>query len=125
MENDQTAIPPSPEREALCTRCGICCHEKISLNGKVIITDIPCQFLDIDSNFCTVYEERFKRQPRCSYADVSALANGLPGSCPHVRDIPDYQAPDMLKDRPELEAIVDMLYPERKINKIKKRNKLK
>jgi uncharacterized cysteine cluster protein YcgN (CxxCxxCC family) len=101
------------DREALCRRCGACCHEKVRFGGQVVITDIACEFLDAKTNLCTVYPERFQRQPRCSSADRSAEVNGLPGDCPYVAGRVGYRAPVHLADHPEYERAINTLYPER------------
>jgi Uncharacterized conserved protein len=102
------------EREALCRRCGICCHEKIRFGEMVVITDVPCKFLDVETNLCTVYEERFSRQPLCTTAARSAEAGALPDDCPYVGGISKYPAPQLLSDHPEYERAVDTMFPERK-----------
>lgn len=102
------------DHEALCRRCGVCCHEKVRFGEQVVITDIPCPFLDTETNTCTVYAERFTKQPRCSSAEDSAKANSLPGDCPYVGGIADYLTPHLLVDHPEYEKAVDALFPGRR-----------
>ena len=92
----------------------MCCHEKIRFGDQVVITDIPCEFLDTGTNLCAVYPERYARQPRCSSAADSAEANGLPGDCPYVAGRAGYRAPHLLREHPEYEEAVDALYPGRK-----------
>ncbi|MCD8140572.1 MAG: hypothetical protein LUE17_12490 [Planctomycetaceae bacterium] len=99
--------------EALCRRCGVCCHQKVRFGDVVVITDVPCEFLDTATNACTVYPERFIRQPLCSSADVSAATGTLPDDCPYVAGRSDYVAPLRLEDHPEYEPGVNALFPER------------
>ncbi len=102
------------ELEALCRRCGVCCHEKVRFGDQVVITDIPCEFLDAETNICTVYAERFVRQPRCSSAGDSVKACSLPGDCPYVGGVDSYREPHLLPDHPEYEQAINALFPGRK-----------
>lgn len=97
--------------EALCRRCGLCCHEKVRFGDLVVITDIPCEFLDEATNLCTVYPERLTKQPRCSTAEDSREAGALPGDCPYVAGKSDYPNPHLLSEHPEYERAVDALFP--------------
>ena len=99
--------------EALCRRCGVCCHQKVRFGDVVVITDVPCEFLDTATNTCTVYPHRFVRQPLCSSAEVSADMGALPADCPYVGGRSDYVAPLLLRDHPEYEQAVNALFPER------------
>lgn len=100
--------------EDLCRRCGVCCHEKVRFGDQVVITDIPCPFLDVETNLCAVYPERFIKQPRCSPAEDSAKANALPGNCPYVGGLDGFVEPHLLSEHPEYEKAVDTLFPDRK-----------
>ena len=103
--------------EALCRRCGRCCHQKIRFGEVVVITDVPCEFLDPLTSLCTVYPERFSRQPLCSSAAVSAEAGALPDDCPYVAGLSEYVAPLSLEDHPEYEQGVNSLFPGRAAKK--------
>lgn len=105
------------EHEALCRRCGLCCHEKVRFGDQVVITDIPCQFLDPETKLCRVYPERFAKQPRCASAEDSLAANSLPGDCPYVGGRSNYQTPHLLKEHPEYEKAVNALFPGRREKK--------
>jgi uncharacterized cysteine cluster protein YcgN (CxxCxxCC family) len=107
------------EREALCRRCGICCHEKVRFGGQVVITDIPCDYLDLETNLCTIYPERLTKQPRCSSVEDSIKANSLPGDCPYVGGLSDYQTPHLLSDHPEYERAINVLFPGRKEGRLR------
>ncbi|MDR1744499.1 MAG: hypothetical protein LBS30_01965, partial [Planctomycetota bacterium] len=108
-KDDGAPAPP----EDLCRRCGRCCHQKIRFGTVVVITDIPCEFLDPLTNLCTVYPERFVRQPLCSTAAVSAATGTLPDDCPYVAGMSGYVAPLSLEDHPEYERGVNALFPGR------------
>jgi uncharacterized cysteine cluster protein YcgN (CxxCxxCC family) len=52
--------------EGLCNRCGLCCFEKIEdEDGRILYTQVPCRYLDIDSRQCKIYNKRFKVFPEC------------------------------------------------------------
>lgn len=108
------------DREALCRRCGVCCHEKVRFGEQVVITDIPCQFLDLDTNLCTVYPDRLSKQPRCSTAEASLQANALPGDCPYVGGADGYLDPHLLSEHPEYENAINALFPGRKEGKLRR-----
>lgn len=107
----EQAKADAEKREALCRRCGGCCYEKVRFGEQVVITDIPCPFLDLATNLCTVYPERFRRQLRCSSADDSIRAGGLPGDCPYVGGLSNYPEPHLLAEHPEYERAIAALYP--------------
>ena len=98
------------ESETLCRRCGGCCYEKVRFGEQVVITDIPCQYLDCKTRLCTVYLERLEKQPRCASAADSIEAGTLPGDCPYVGGRADYQAPHLLREHPEYRNAVTALF---------------
>lgn len=101
--------------EAICRRCGRCCRQKVRFGDTVVITDIPCQYLDLETNTCTVYPQRLFKQPLCSSIDV-AIANGAqPNDCPYVGGNSNYQAPQLLSEHPEYQSAVDSLFPDTKV----------
>lgn len=57
----------SAEWESLCSRCGICCLNRLTdrKTGKVFFTKIACRFLDPDRCTCTVYAKPFYSVPEC------------------------------------------------------------
>ena len=99
--------------ESLCRRCGLCCHEKFCFGDQIIITDIPCKHLDPGTNQCRIYAERATLEPRCLSAAESAKGNGLPGNCPYVAGIADYQEPLLLSEHPEYELMANLFFPDR------------
>ncbi|MCZ7645151.1 MAG: hypothetical protein M5U26_07680 [Planctomycetota bacterium] len=84
--------PPGPQdppeahaaHESLCTECGICCYKKIIIGRTVFVTPFPCEFLDTDRNRCTVYEERFEKNPECLSISEGLKHSAFPASCPYV-----------------------------------------
>ena len=87
--------------DALCRRCGKCCHEKLILEDEVIILDIPCQHLDVETNFCRIYHDRHERNRRCLPVAEAIKARALAADCPYVRGLPDYKPPIELTEHPE------------------------
>jgi len=52
--------------DSLCKQCGRCCYEKLEDGrGKIIYTRTPCEYLDVDSRRCTIFEQRFSINPSC------------------------------------------------------------
>ncbi len=101
--------------ENLCRRCGACCYQKVRTDdGEVIITDVPCEYLEVATNLCRVYPERFVKQPLCASARASAAMKCLPGTCPYTGGNADYREPVLLRERPELEEGVNEIFPERR-----------
>ncbi len=80
--------------EALCARCGRCCYEKIEYEGEVYYTPVPCEKLDLDTNLCSVYENRREARPGCTPLTPQIACMGiLPAGCPYVKDLENYRAP--------------------------------
>lgn len=82
-KNDSTSKTPH-YWEQICKRCGLCCFEKIiSKSNRVIITPIPCRFLDLHTRECKVYHKRFSVGEDCQQLtpEVVATVNWLPEEC--------------------------------------------
>lgn len=95
----KTAGKSKSDWEAVCARCGRCCHEKIEFEGRVYYTDIPCQFLDPATSLCRVYGERDRKRPGCVRLTSENVSKGfLPQDCPYVAAIDNYPAPTLLGD---------------------------
>jgi len=47
----------------------------------------PCKFLDLKTKQCTVYKERFIKQPRCQQLYVVLDEEQQPGSCGYVEEL--------------------------------------
>jgi len=75
--------------ESHCNQCGLCCYEKIQQEDGSWLIDLssPCPWLDIETRLCTVYEKRFRVNPRCLRVNLPrALFTGyLSPSCAYVR----------------------------------------
>lgn len=55
------------EWESLCDGCGLCCLNRFedSPGGRIITTSISCQYLDLVTCRCMIYETRFTDNPEC------------------------------------------------------------
>jgi uncharacterized cysteine cluster protein YcgN (CxxCxxCC family) len=85
--------------EALCRRCGRCCYEKVDFEGRIYYTELPCEFLDLETRCCRVYAERDVQRAGCVRLDEELVGKGfLPADCPYVADIDSYVAPIMSDD---------------------------
>jgi len=74
--------------EAICTRCGKCCYEKVDLGGGIIqYTDEPCVHLDTKTNLCKVYENRHEVEPDCISLTEHLVRTltWLPEDCAYAR----------------------------------------
>ena len=80
-----------------CARCGRCCYEKIEHNGRILYTDVPCEHLDLQTRRCRIYTQRHLIQPDCLPLTPETLRRGiLPGDCPYVSDLQEYNTPELL-----------------------------
>ncbi|MCD7828717.1 MAG: hypothetical protein LUG85_09330 [Clostridiales bacterium] len=75
--------------DTLCNCCGKCCYVRdVQPDGSVFVDyDRPCEYLDTETNLCTVYDERFRKCDHCGKITIfTALFNPtLPKDCPYVR----------------------------------------
>lgn len=89
----------TPAWDSVCQRCGRCCFEKIDFEGRIFYTDLPCEYLDLETKLCRVYAERKTKRPGCVRLTPARLKKGfLPADCPYVDDIDGYDAPVMPDD---------------------------
>ena len=89
----------SEKWESICCRCGRCCYEKVDFEGRIYYTELPCEFLDTETNLCRVYTERDFKRPGCVRLTDEILPKGImPADCPYVSDIDNYPAPTLLDD---------------------------
>ncbi|MEM5947906.1 hypothetical protein WKV44_05055 [Spirochaetia bacterium 38H-sp] len=74
--------------EELCNRCGKCCYTRsVYPDGTLFIDyDRPCEYLDTDSNLCTVYERRFEVCKTCRKVNIfhALFARHMPPDCAYV-----------------------------------------
>ena len=69
------------DKEDLCKRCGECCYIKIKIGGDMIISDVPCPYLDEASKLCKVYERRHDFNQYCAQAEDAVLQGFAPTNC--------------------------------------------
>jgi len=81
----------------LCVRCTICCYYKtLKEDGTVVYSDRPCEYLDLDSGLCIIYEERTKMKPDCVRITRRVIEMGaLPAACPYVTERKHYRGPKL------------------------------
>lgn len=82
-ESDQ-APKTHEEHEALCSQCGKCCYKKIIVGSTVFITPFPCEYLDTETNLCTVYERRHEANPECLNMVEGMKHSAFPADCGYV-----------------------------------------
>lgn len=84
-DNDDFMIS-SQQWEEVCEHCGRCCYEKYDYHGKIFYSDIPCQYLDQETNLCRIYERRSELNPDCVHLTPKLVRSGiLPDDCPYVK----------------------------------------
>ena len=75
------------EWEAICTKCGKCCYEKVDLGaGEIRYTDEPCRYLDTQTKLCQVYRNRHEAEPDCISLTEHLVRtlHWLPEDCAYV-----------------------------------------
>ena len=79
--------------ESLCRRCGKCCYRKVVVAGRVQITPFPCEYLDADTNLCTVYARRAEIDPECLSVPEGMRIGAFPADCGYLprHAPPNYQ----------------------------------
>lgn len=84
-ENKELSDMSLDEWEALCDGCGICCLYKIDDvdSGDVLLTNVACRFLDLDTCSCNLYDDRISAMPTCIKLTPSKVENlsWLPDTC--------------------------------------------
>ena len=89
-------LPPAgtPEWEALCNGCGKCCYDKVWEGKGLLLLASACAYLDLETNQCRVYAERFEKEPMCMPIGAEIIEmGGLPEDCPYVENFPGYRGP--------------------------------
>lgn len=100
MSKSKTKREIEVPEENLCEKCpkdirGKCCYISTTLEDyQIILTNHPCNFLDLETNNCTIYEERRKHHPNCLSIEEMILLGTVPKECPYVRDDEGYQSRD-------------------------------
>lgn len=81
------------EHEALCLKCGRCCHRKVLVGDRVIGFDSPCPHLDADTKLCRVYESRHEVNAECLSVPEGIRRGVFPADCPYVAGLAGYIPP--------------------------------
>ena len=96
--------------EAMCTKCGKCCTEKVEIDDKIYISKKYCRFLDQVSMECKVYEDRFQAEPGCMTVDRGIKVGIFPSDYPYIEKIEGYEPAIEEWDDPAItEAIREVL----------------
>ena len=90
--SDETKQTASSEtagvaHEGLCNNCGKCCYKKIIVGRAVFITPFPCEFLDTNTNLCTIYDKRHELNPHCLSVEEGMKVSAFPEDCPYVPEL--------------------------------------
>ncbi len=74
--------------EAVCVRCGRCCHERlVGPEGEILAWGAPCPYLDPESRLCTAYERRFELEVECRLVTPRVVQRSrlMPEGCAYYR----------------------------------------
>lgn len=107
----------------LCDDCsketrGLCCCINLPINGfNLILENVPCHFLDLDTMKCSVYDNRKKIASWCLKGEKLFGHGALPEGCLYLEGHPEREPnpkrliKDVLSELPEKEqAILVGLY---------------
>lgn len=88
----------------LCTCCTICCyHKMLQKDGTILYTNRPCEYLDLETGLCMVYEFREEAKKDCFRITKKIAAIGvLPRGCPYVAGKKRYKGPRLTRRLREL-----------------------
>ena len=92
-------LPPAgtPEWEALCTGCGKCCYDKVWEGDRLLLLTSACPQLEVETNHCRVYADRFEKEPMCMPIGPEIIEMGaLPEDCPYVENLLGYRGPKVV-----------------------------
>jgi uncharacterized cysteine cluster protein YcgN (CxxCxxCC family) len=87
------------EWESLCDGCGQCCLHKLedADTGELLITEVACRLLDVQTCRCRHYAERLRYVPDCIHLTAAKIHefHWLPPTCAYRllaegRDLPDW-----------------------------------
>lgn len=88
-ENTPLSRMTKKQWESLCDGCGLCCMEKFedADTGAIYVTSVACQYLDLASCRCRVYETRTFINDVCVELTPEAVGTyrWLPDTCGYRR----------------------------------------
>lgn len=111
----ENIIPGSLEWESICEQCGLCCLVKVAdVYGRIWLTNIHCDMLDVETRKCKCYPENTVEQDSekrvcvkqdCCFLDYNTLYNDyiVPACCAYVQH---FREPDLVKkcaERPDID----------------------
>ena len=98
MKKQHLILPGTPDWDALCQMCGLCCLLKTIKDGRVYMTRVRCGQLDAETHKCHCYNVNYNKRNDNEHCD-SCIARGgsavnlktlhneyvVPGFCPYVK----------------------------------------
>lgn len=86
-ENKSLAELSLEEWEALCSRCGLCCLEKVEDQGQIFYSRVACQLFDSINCCCSNYAHRHEIVPECQAMNANNIKEyyWLPPTCAYRR----------------------------------------
>ena len=63
------------------------------IGNEAFFTKNHCEFLDTETNLCTVYRDRMKKKPGCLTVKEAIEIKALPNDCPYVERLKNYDGP--------------------------------
>ena len=82
----EPVVEASKAHEELCTNCGKCCYQKVIIGRSVFITPFPCEFLNTETNLCTIYDRRHELNPTCLTVEQGLKVSAFPSDCGYVKE---------------------------------------
>lgn len=86
--------------DLVCKKCGKCCYYKFYImtdkGPKKAFSTKHCKCLDPETKLCTIYNERFYKNPECLSVEEAIEKETLPNDCPYVKSIFGYDGPEDL-----------------------------
>jgi uncharacterized cysteine cluster protein YcgN (CxxCxxCC family) len=77
------------EWESLCDHCALCCLQKVEdrNSGEIKVVGLSCEYLDIQTCRCLVYEDRQRINPDCILLTADSIQHKkwLPDTCAYRR----------------------------------------
>jgi len=97
--------------ENLCKKCpdgirGLCCCVNVPIGSfNLVMENVPCPFLDLETMFCSDYENRKQLAPWCLHGENMFGKGGLPKGCLHLKDHPEKEPHPKIKIRDILSSL--------------------
>ncbi len=74
--------------EGICNKCGLCCYNRDIVKGKLEIKNYqPCENINIATNLCLIYKDRFKICKECRKVTMFHVlfSRYMPETCGYVQ----------------------------------------